>query len=125
MKNSIKIKNIKRETHIIDATDKPLGRLASQIAVILRGKHKPNFSPHIDLGDFVVVKNVAKIKITGKKLEQKKYRSHSGYPGGLKERKMKDIFLEHPEEILSRAVKGMLPSTRFRTRQIQRLKFEK
>lgn len=115
---------MKRETHIIDATGKVLGRLSSQIAILLRGKHKPNFDPSKDMGDFVVVKNVDKIKISGKKLEKEKYYRHSGYLGGLKEIPLKKVFQEKPTEVLKKAVLGMLPKNRLRKKIIKRLKFE-
>lgn len=115
---------MKRETHTIDATDKVLGRLATQIAILLRGKQKPNFVPYKDMGGFVVVKNVDKIKLTGKKREEKKYYHHSGYIGGLKEVPLKKIFKKSPEEVLKRAVYGMLPKNKLRPKQIKRLKFE-
>lgn len=115
---------MERETHIIDATGQVLGRLATRIAVLLRGKHKPDFVPYKDMGDFVVVKNVNKIKITGKKLEQKKYYRHSGYLGGLKEIPLKKVFKENPGKVLARAVFGMLPKNKLRARQIKRLKIE-
>lgn len=112
------------KTHIIDATGKVLGRLASEIASLLRGKHKTNFDPSKDMGDFVIVKNVDKIKITGKKFEQKKYFRHSGYLGGGREIPLSKIFKERPSEILKRAVWGMLPKNRLRRKLIKRLKFE-
>jgi large subunit ribosomal protein L13 len=114
-----------RETHTIDATNKTLGRLASQIAVLLRGKQKPDFVPYKDMGDFVLVRNVEKIKITGKKMEQKKYYRHSGYPGGLKEIPLKTLFKKNPAEVLRKAVLGMLPKNKLRKKQINRLKFVK
>jgi len=116
---------MKRETHTIDATGKVLGRLATQIAVLLRGKHKPNFVPYQDIGDFVIVKNVAKLKITGKKMEQKKYYHHSGFLGGLKEVPLKNLFKTAPDEVLRKAVFGMLPKNKLRIKQIKRLKFTK
>lgn len=115
---------MKRETHIIDATNQVLGRLASKIALLLRGKHKPNFDPSKDEGDFVIVKNVDKIKVTGKKMEKKKYFWHSGYPGGLKVRTLKELFAKDPKEVLRIAVLGMLPKNKLRKRMIKRLKFE-
>ena len=115
---------MKRKTHTIDATDKVLGRLATEIAVLLRGKHKPDFVPYRDMGDFVIVKNVSKLKITGKKMEQKKYFRHSGYLGGQKETPFKKIFKTNPAEVLRKAVFGMLPKNRLRAEQIKRLKFE-
>lgn len=114
----------KPKTHIIDAKGKILGRLASEIAILLRGKHKPNFVPYKDMGDFVIVKNVDKLKFTGKKLEQKKYYRHSGYPGGLKEIPLKKLFQQRPQQVLRKAVWGMLPKNKLRKKQIKRLKFE-
>jgi len=115
---------MKRETHIIDAKNKPLGRLAAEIATLLRGKHKPTFVPYKDSGDFVVVKNVEKIKITGKKLNDKNYYRHTGYLGGLKKTPLKEIFERDPDEVLRRAVFGMLPKNKLRNDQIKRLKTE-
>jgi len=113
-----------RQTHIIDATGKVLGRLASEIAILLRGKHKPDFVPYKDMGDFVIVKNVEKLKLTGKKIEQKKYFRHSGYIGGLKETSLKELFQSKPSEVLKKAVFGMLPKNKLRAKQIKRLKFK-
>lgn len=113
---------MKRQTHTIDATNKVLGRLATEIAVLLRGKHKPTFQPNQDMGDFVIVKNVGKVKITGKKMENKKYYHHTGYMGGLKTVPMKKIFKRNPAEVLRRAVFGMLPTNKLRAEQIKRLK---
>lgn len=115
---------MKRETHTIDATGKVLGRLASEIAILLQGKNKPNFDPSKDLGDFVIVKNVEKLKITGKKIKQKKYFRHSEYLGHYKEIPLEKIFKERPNEVLKRAVYGMLPKNRLRKKMIKRLKFE-
>lgn len=113
---------MKRETHTIDATNKVLGKLAVEIAVLLRGKHKVNFQLNIDSGDFVSVKNVDKIKFTGKKLEKKKYYHHTGYIGSLKETSLGKLFEKNPAEVLRRAVFGMLPSNKLRKEQINRLK---
>jgi len=119
---------MERKTHTIDATGKVLGRLASQIAILLRGKQKPNFDPSRDMGDFVIVRNVEKLKITGKKLEQKKYFRHSGYLGGLKEIPLKKILKERvpsgPAEVFKKTVFGMLPKNRLREKIIKRLKIE-
>jgi len=120
---NLKVK-IERKNHQIDATDQAIGRLASQVALLLRGKHKINFSPQIDNGDFVIVSNIDKVKITGKKLEQKKYYSYSGYPGGLKTKKMSDVFKTKPEEVLKRAVYNMLPKNKLRQEMIKRLTFK-
>lgn len=115
---------MKRKTHTIDASGKVLGRLASKIAILLRGKHKPNFQPNQDMGDFVVIKNVNKIKITGKKLKNKKYYRHSGYPGGIKEISMEKLFDKNPARVLRMAVRGMLPNNKLSKKQIKRLKIE-
>jgi|SRR3989338_2801032 len=115
---------MERKTHTIDATGKVLGRLAAEIAVLLRGKDNPGFLLYKDAGDDVIIKNVEKIIISGKKIDQKKYYHHSGYPGGLKEVSMKKIFNKNPSEILKKAVLGMLPKNRLRPQQIKRLKFE-
>lgn len=115
---------MKRKTQIIDATDKVLGRLATKISILLQGKDKPDFESHRDMGDIVVVKNVSKIKITGKKAKQKKYFHHTGFPGGLKEVPLKKVFEKNPAEILIKAVWGMLPKNKLRAKRIKRLKFE-
>jgi len=113
-----------RNTHTIDASEKPLGRLAVEIAILLRGKHKPTFVPNKDDGDFVLIKNVEKIKITGKKLKDKEYIHHTGYPGGLKRIKMGDLIAEKGmAHILRRAVWGMLPTNKLRDKMIKRLKY--
>lgn len=114
-----------RQTHTIDVTDKVLGRLASEIAILLRGKQKPDFVPYKDMGDIVVIKNIRKIKITGKKIEKKIYYRYSGYPGGLKEIPLKRLFKTKPEEVLKKAVYGMLPKNKLRSKQIKRLQFER
>ncbi len=100
---------IDRKWYVVDAEGKTLGRLASEIAKVLRGKHKPIFTPHMDTGDYVIVVNAEKIKVTGKKLEQKIYYKHSGYVGGMKETTLKDMLVKHPERVVEYAVKGMLP----------------
>ena len=115
---------MKRETHTIDATNKVLGRLAVEIAVLLRGKHKSDFMPNKDTGDFIVVKNIDKIKFTGKKIDQKIYYHHTGYMGGLKETPLKTLFKNNPDKVLKKAVFGMLPKNKLRSIQIKRLKIE-
>ena len=112
---------MKRETQTIDATDKVLGRLAVEIAILLRGKNKPDFVPYKDEGDLVIVKNVEKMKFTGKKMEQKKYYHHSGYLGSLKETPLKKLFNENPSEVLRKAVSGMLPNNKLKAKMIKRL----
>jgi len=113
-----------RKTHTIDATNKVLGRLASEIGLLLRGKYKSDFVPYRDMGDFVVVRNIDKLKITGKKMEQKKYFHHSGYLGGLKEIPLKKLFKTDPGKVLKKAVFGMLPKNKLRAEQIKRLKIK-
>lgn len=115
---------MKRNTHTIDASGKILGRLATKIATLLRGKHKPSFVPHRDMGDFVVVKNIREIELSGNKKDQKKYYHHTGYLGHLKEKSFKELWEENPGQVLKRAVKGMLPKNKLRPKQIKRLKFE-
>ncbi len=115
------MKNIERKLHKIDAEGQTIGRLATQVATILRGKNKPEFQPHLDLGDIVEVININKVKFTGKKIDQKKYYSYSGYQGGLKEKKMKDVFAKDPGDVLKRAVREMLPPTRLRKDILKRL----
>lgn len=112
---------INRNRIKIDATDQTMGRLASKIAILLRGKHKVTFEPHKDEGDIVEVSNVSKLKFSGKKMEQKVYHHYSGYPGGLKTRKIGDIFKTKPDEVLRRAVHEMLPDNRLRKAMIKRL----
>ena len=111
-----------RDWFIVDAEGKNLGRLATRIADTLRGKRKPEYTPHIDTGDFVVVVNAEKVAVTGKKLEQKRYYRHSGYPGGLKERTLAEQLERRPTEVLRVAVKGMLPRNRLARQQITKLK---
>ena len=100
---------IERKWYVVDAAGCTLGRLTSEVAKILRGKNKPEFTPHVDTGDYVVVVNAAKIKVTGKKLEQKIYYNHSDYPGGMRETTLKELLAKKPEEVITLAVKGMLP----------------
>jgi large subunit ribosomal protein L13 len=107
---------------VVDASGKTLGRLATQIADALRGKRKPEFTPHVDTGDFVIVVNAEKVSVTGKKREEKLYYRHSGYPGGLKERSLREQLDRRPTEVLRVAVKGMLPKNRLARQQITKLK---
>ncbi|OIP81617.1 50S ribosomal protein L13 [Candidatus Peregrinibacteria bacterium CG22_combo_CG10-13_8_21_14_all_44_10] len=111
-----------RKWYLVDAKDKTLGRIATKIAVILRGKNKPTFSPHIDCGDHVIVINADQIRLSGQKWEQKKYYTHSGYPGALKTRTAKEIKEKKPEYMLEEAVKGMIPRNRLRTHVLSKLK---
>lgn len=119
---SQKASEVQRDWHIVDATGQTLGRLATQIAVLLRGKHKPTFSPNLDGGDFVVVINAEKVHLTGRKVDQKMYYRHSNYPGGFKAVPFRRMMANHPDRILRFAVKGMLPKTRLGRQQITKLK---
>lgn len=120
--NVLSAKNIKREKYVIDASGKILGRLATEIATILMGKKKPEFVPYLDTGDFVVVTNVKNIKVTGKKMQDKIYIRHSGYPGGKKEESFDKMISRKPEYVLEHAVKGMLPKNRLGDQMIKKLK---
>jgi len=111
-----------RDWYVVDATGKTLGRLATQIANVIRGKRKPTYTPHVDVGDFVIVINAGKVAVTGDKREQKRYWRHSGYPGGIRSRTLGDMLERRPEEVIRRAVKGMLPRNRLARRQITKLK---
>ena len=113
---------VERKWYIVDAEGKKLGRLASEVASILRGKRKPIYTPHVDTGDFVIVINAEKIVLTGKKLEQKMYRHHSGHPGGLKEVPYKDLMAKKPEKAIELAVKGMLPKNSLGRQMYKKLK---
>ena len=117
-----KKEDIKRQWHLIDAKDKVLGRLAAKVAVLLRGKHKAIYTPHLDTGDAVIIINASKIRVTGKKLEQKIYRRYSGYPGGLKEIKYRKFLAEKPEKAVEKAVKGMLPKNSLGRAMARKLK---
>ena len=108
--------------HVVDATDQVLGRLAARVAMIIQGKNKPTYTPHVDTGDFVVVVHAAKIQVTGNKLDQKMYHRHSGYPGGLRSRSLREQLERRPTEVLRKAVKGMLPRNRLGRAQIGKLK---
>jgi large subunit ribosomal protein L13 len=113
---------IERRWYVVDAEGQNLGRLATRIADQLRGKNKPQFTPHVDTGDFVVVVNAEKIAVTGKKLDEKVYYRHSGYPGGLKQRTLREQLDRRPTEVLRLAVKGMLPKNKLAARQLTKLK---
>src|SRR6267143_6121730 len=119
---SAKPGEIAREWYLVDAEGQTLGRLATQIADTPRGKRKPQFTPHVDTGDFVIVVNAEKIHVTGNKLDQKMYHRHSGYPGGLRSRSLREQLDRRPTEVLRSAVKGMLPRNRLARTQINKLK---
>ncbi len=114
--------DIRREWFVIDAKDQTLGRLASQVATLLRGKHKPIFTPHMDTGDFVIIVNADKIRVTGKKLDQKVYYRYSGYPGGVHARTLREQLARDPERVIRLAVRGMLPKNRLGRHMIRKLK---
>ena len=117
-----KASEIERQWLVVDADGQTLGRLATRVARLLTGKHKPTYSTHIDTGDHVIVINAEKIKVTGNKLESKYYYRHSGYPGGFRQEKLSHLLERRPEEVVRRAVKGMLPHTRLGTQQLRKLK---
>jgi len=112
---------IERKWYVVDATGKTLGRLTSEVAAVLRGKNKPTFTPHIDTGDYVIVVNASKVKVTGKKLEQKIYYNHSDFPGGMRETTLKELLAKKPEEVIRLAVKGMLPKGPLGSQMITKL----
>ena len=119
---SAKPGEITREWYLVDADGQTLGRLATRIADMLRGKGKPEYTPHVDTGDFVIVINAEKISVTGNKRVNKRYYRHSGYPGGLRSRTLEDMLERRPEEVIRMAVKGMLPRTRLGRQQLRKLK---
>lgn len=115
-------KDIEREWCLVNAEGKTLGRLASEIANVLRGKHKPIYTPHLDCGDYVIVINADKVRVTGRKLDQKVYYHHSGYPGGIKSISLRDQLQRHPERVLQAAVRGMLPKNALGRKMLKKLK---
>ncbi|MEZ7196649.1 MULTISPECIES: 50S ribosomal protein L13 [Pseudodesulfovibrio] len=119
---SPKPEDANREWYVVDATDKILGRLATEITTRLRGKHKPEFAPHMDMGDFVVVINAEKIKVTGQKMDAKMYYKHTNHPGGLKEKTLRQMLDIKPENVITAAVKGMLPKNKLAAQQLKKLK---
>ena len=119
---SVKKSEIESKWYIIDAANKPLGRVATEAAKLLRGKHKPTFTPHIDVGDHVIILNCSQAVLTGNKLNQKMYRSHSGYIGGMKETPAKDVLANNPEKAMMAAVKGMLPHNKLGAAQLKKLR---
>jgi len=117
-----KSKEVTRKWYLVDAEGKVLGRLATRIAMILRGKTKAIYTPHVDTGDHVIVINASKVAVTGRKLKQKLYRTYSGYPGGLKEKNLETMLKKKPEEVIIRAVKGMLPHNKLGRKMLRKLK---
>lgn len=120
-----KAEEVKRKWYVVDAEGKHLGRLASEVAQILRGKHKPDYTPHVDTGDYVIVLNADKVVLTGRKLDQKFHRYHTGWPGGLKEIKYKDLMAKSPEKAVEIAIKGMLPKNSLGRAMFRKLKVYK
>lgn len=118
---AVKAGQVERRWRVVDADSATLGRLSTRVAAVLRGKHKPSFSPHLDAGDPVVVVNAAKIRVTGKKLSDKQYIRHSGYPGGLRAETLERLLRRRPEEVLRRSVRGMLPQNRLGQKMLRRL----
>ena len=119
---SIKKSEIESKWYIIDAADKPLGRVAAEAAKLLRGKHKPTYTPNLDVGDHVIILNASKVALTGKKLDQKIYRSHSGYIGGMKETTARELLNKSPEQMMMRAIKGMLPHNSLGRQMLRKLR---
>ncbi len=117
-----KREDVDREWYVVDASGQTLGRLASRVARILRGKHKPVYSPSVDTGDYVIVVNAERIHVTGRKLDQKIYYRHSGYPGGLREITLRNLLQKHPTRVIEHAVRGMLPKNRLGRRMFKKLK---
>ncbi|HHW68459.1 MAG: large subunit ribosomal protein [Epulopiscium sp.] len=117
-----KAETIERKWYVVDAKDMTLGRLASEVAKILRGKHKPIYTPHVDTGDHVIIINAKDVKLTGKKLDQKYFRYHTGHPGGLREIKYRDLMATKPEKVVYQAVKGMLPKNSLGRQMIKKLR---
>ena len=114
--------DIERDWFLVNAEGKTLGRLASEIAQVLRGKHKPIYTPHLDCGDYVIVVNAEKVRVTGRKLDQKMYYRHTGYPGGIKSISLRNQLQKHPERVLQAAVRGMLPKNRLGRKMLKKLK---
>ncbi len=117
-----KPEDIQRKWYVVDARGQTLGRLASEVAKLVRGKHKPIYSPSMDVGDYVIVVNAEQVRVTGKKMDQKMYYRHSGYPGGLKEISLRRMLEEHPTRVIEHAVRGMLPKNRLGRKMIKKLK---
>lgn len=119
---SLKAGEIQKDWHVIDAGEHTLGRLATRVAALLQGKHKPSYSPHLDMGDFVIVTNAANVRVTGNKLEGKIYYRHTGYMGGLKEATLRQLMEKRPEQVIEKAVKGMLPRNKLSRHLLRHLK---
>ena len=120
--HTARAEDMEREWFLVNAEGKTLGRLASEIAQVLRGKHKPIYTPHLDCGDYVIVVNAEKVRVTGRKLDQKMYYRHTGYPGGIKSISLRNQLQKHPERVLQAAVRGMLPKNRLGRKMLKKLK---
>jgi large subunit ribosomal protein L13 len=120
--HTVKGSEVRREWYVVDAEDLVLGRLATRVATVLKGKHKPVYTPHLDTGDHVIVVNAAKVRLTGRKAEQKRYFSHSMYPGGLRWRSLREVSVLRPERVIEHAVRGMLPKNKLGRAMIKKLK---
>lgn len=118
----VSAKDVRHDWYVVDATDQVLGRLATRVARVLTGKHRAGFVPYLDTGDFVIVTNAGKVRLTGRKLDEKFYRRHTGFPGGLRETRAREVQSKHPERLIEDAVKGMLPKSRLGRKQIRKLK---
>ncbi len=118
----VSAREVRHDWYVVDATNQVLGRLATRVARVLAGKHRPGFVPYLDTGDFVIVTNAEKVRLTGEKLDEKLYRRHSGFPGGLKETRAREVQTRHPERLIEAAVKGMLPKSRLGRKQLRKLK---
>jgi large subunit ribosomal protein L13 len=118
----VKAADVRHDWYVVDATDQVLGRLATRVARVLSGKHRPRWVPYLDVGDFVVVTNAEKVRLTGRKAEEKLYRHHTGYPGGLKTVGVKSMQAKYPERMIEAAVRGMLPKTKLGRKQLKKLK---
>lgn len=118
----VSVKDVRHDWYVVDATDQVLGRLATRVARVLAGKHRAGFVPYLDTGDFVIVTNAERVRLTGRKLDDKLYRRHSGFPGGLRETRAREVQSKHPERLIEEAVKGMLPKSRLGRKQIRKLK---
>jgi large subunit ribosomal protein L13 len=118
----VSVKDVRHEWYVVDATNQVLGRLATRVARVLAGKHRPGFVPYLDTGDFVIVTNADKVRLTGQKLDEKLYRRHTGFPGGLRESRAREVQSRHPERLIEEAVRGMLPKSRLGRKQIRKLK---
>jgi large subunit ribosomal protein L13 len=119
---SAKAEEVQRDWYVIDAQGQTLGRLATQVATVLRGKHKPSYTPHVDCGDYVIIVNAEKVHVTGQKMNQKMYYRHSGYPGGLKSISLRDQLKKFPDRVLEAAIRGMLPKNRLGRQMFKKLK---